>query len=110
MKRHAVAFFAALVVVLPAAPQPPEPPGPSPAQWAALRDCESGGDYTITDPSGTYRGAYQFDLTTWAGVGGTGDPAQASPEEQDRRALKLWQQRGWQPWPVCGLEAQEVGP
>ncbi len=67
---------------------------------AAIRACESGGDYGSTD--GQYRGAYQFDSETWASVGGTGDPAAASPAEQDSRALQLQAQRGSNPWPNCG--------
>ena len=78
------------------------PGGPSYDQWAALRNCESGGNYQAVSPSGLYRGAYQFDLGTWASVGGSGDPAVASPEEQDHRAQVLWSQRGAAPWPVCG--------
>ncbi len=78
------------------------PGGPSYEQWAALRNCESGGNYQAVSPSGLYRGAYQFDLGTWAGVGGSGDPALAPPEEQDHRAQVLWSQRGSSPWPVCG--------
>jgi hypothetical protein len=70
--------------------------------WDALRKCESGGNYGAVDPSGTYRGAYQFDRRTWAGLGGTGDPAAAPPAEQDYRAQLLFNQRGAQPWPVCG--------
>ncbi|HYF44573.1 MAG TPA: transglycosylase family protein [Acidimicrobiales bacterium] len=78
------------------------PGGPSYDQWAALRNCESSGNYQAVSPSGLYRGAYQFDLGTWASVGGSGDPAVASPEEQDHRAQVLWSQRGSSPWPVCG--------
>ena len=78
------------------------PGGPSYEQWAALRNCESGGNYQAVSPSGLYRGAYQFDLGTWASVGGSGDPVLASPAEQDHRAQVLWSQRGSSPWPVCG--------
>jgi hypothetical protein len=78
------------------------PGGPSYEQWAALRNCESGGNYRAVSPSGLYRGAYQFDLGTWATVGGSGDPINASPAEQDHRAQVLWSQRGSAPWPVCG--------
>ncbi len=78
------------------------PGGPSYEQWAALRQCESSGNYQAVSPSGLYRGAYQFDLSTWASVGGSGDPALASPAEQDHRAQVLWSQRGPSPWPVCG--------
>lgn len=69
--------------------------------WAALRQCENGGRYT-SPPGDTYRGAYQFDRQTWESVGGTGDPAVAAPAEQDRRARRLYAQRGRQPWPHCG--------
>lgn len=78
------------------------PGGPSYAQWAALRQCESSGNYHAVSPSGLYRGAYQFDLSTWQSVGGSGDPALASPAEQDHRAQYLWSLRGASPWPVCG--------
>ena len=70
---------------------------PSADQWAALRMCESSGNYAINTGNGYY-GAYQFDLPTWQSVGGTGYPHQASPAEQDARALMLYRKRGWQPW------------
>lgn len=72
------------------------------ALLAKIRRCESGGNYSIVSASGRYRGAYQFDYRTWAGVGGSGDPAAASPAEQDYRALLLLRARGSRPWPVCG--------
>jgi hypothetical protein len=86
---------------------PPPPPRrsrgmPSAEQWAALRWCESGGNYQAVSPNGTFRGAYQFAVSTWQGVGGTGDPAAASPAEQDHRAQVLYQRHGRSPWPVCG--------
>jgi hypothetical protein len=72
------------------------------ATLAAIRACESGGDYSAVSSSGTYRGAYQFDYATWQSVGGTGDPAAASPAEQDLRAQMLYDQAGSSPWPACG--------
>jgi hypothetical protein len=72
----------------------------SSAGWAKLRQCEASGNYRATN--GIYRGAYQFDQRTWNGIGGSGDPAAASPAEQDYRAQILYNQRGAQPWPVCG--------
>jgi hypothetical protein len=70
---------------------------------AAIRACESGssGGYSANTGNGFY-GAYQFDLQTWQSVGGSGNPAAASPAEQDRRAAMLYAQRGSSPWPVCG--------
>jgi hypothetical protein len=70
---------------------------PTPTAWTQLRNCEAGGDYTIVAANGHY-GAYQFDLATWRSVGGTGRPDQATPAEQDYRALYLYRMRGWQPW------------
>ncbi len=69
--------------------------------WAKLRMCESSGRYNINTGNGYY-GAYQFDLPTWRSVGGQGRPDQASPREQDHRALYLYRMRGWQPWECAG--------
>jgi hypothetical protein len=66
--------------------------------WARLRQCESGGRYHAVSANGRYFGAYQFDAGTWRSVGGAGLPHQASPAEQDFRALYLYRMRGWQPW------------
>jgi hypothetical protein len=68
----------------------------------AIAACESGGDPSAVDPSGTYRGKYQFDMQTWQSVGGTGDPAAAPEAEQDMRAAMLMERSGSSPWPVCG--------
>ncbi len=85
------------------------PPGPSAEQWAALRDCESGGDYSIASSSGRYRGAYQFARSTWDSVAGRNDPtlvgvdpAAATPADQDAMAGALYSEAGSGPWPVCG--------
>ncbi len=81
----------------------------SDAGLARLRQCESGGNYRIVSASGAYRGAYQFNRTTWNGVAARHypplqgiDPAKASPYDQDRMARALWAERGRQPWPHCG--------
>lgn len=83
--------------------------GPDAAAWAALRECESGGDYAIVNRTGTYRGAYQFDRPTWDDVARRHhphlvgvDPAAASPADQDAMARSLYSMRGARPWPVCG--------
>ncbi|MXZ29572.1 MAG: hypothetical protein F4236_06975 [Acidimicrobiia bacterium] len=74
---------------------------PTPAQWEALRQCESSGNYLVNTGNG-YFGAYQFDQPTWESVGGSGRPHWAEPVVQDARARLLFARRGWQPWPICG--------
>ena len=77
--------------------------GVSQATLDAIGACESGGDPTAVDASGTYYGKYQFDVGTWASVGGSGSPADASEAEQDYRASILYSRAGSSPWPVCGV-------
>lgn len=67
-------------------------------RFARIRARESGGNYAENTGNGYY-GAYQFSLGTWQGVGGTGNPADASPAEQDMRAQMLYDRRGCSPWP-----------
>ena len=68
----------------------------------AIAACESGGNPRAIGGGGLYRGLLQFDRQTWASVGGTGDPAAASVEEQYRRGAILYARAGSSPWPVCG--------
>jgi soluble lytic murein transglycosylase-like protein len=76
--------------------------GVSQSTLDAIATCESGGNPTAVDSSGTYYGLYQFDMGTWASVGGKGSPADASAEEQSYRASLLYSRAGSSPWPVCG--------
>jgi hypothetical protein len=68
--------------------------------FARLRACESGGNYSTNTGNGFY-GAYQFDLGTWHGLGYSGRPSDASPGTQDAAARQLQSERGWSPWPAC---------
>jgi hypothetical protein len=68
----------------------------------SIAQCESHGNPRAISPGGTYRGKYQFSFSTWASVGGKGDPAAASETEQDRRAAILYRTGGPGHWPVCG--------
>ena len=68
--------------------------------WAALAQCESGGNPRAVNPNGHY-GLYQFSLSTWALVGGTGNPVDAHPAEQTYRAQLLYVRAGAGQW-SCG--------
>jgi hypothetical protein len=70
--------------------------------WAALAQCESGGNPSIVSSNGLYHGLYQFDARTWQSVGGSGVASDAPADEQTYRAKLLYQQRGDAPWPSCG--------
>lgn len=70
--------------------------------WAALAKCESGGNPTVVSKNGKYHGLYQFSVSTWQSVGGTGLPSQASASEQTLRAQMLYERSGAGPWPHCG--------
>ncbi len=79
------------------------------AELARLRDCESTDNYLAISRSGLYRGAYQFDQTTWNGVAERHfpwligiDPIDVAPWWQDAMTRALWSERGKQPWPICG--------
>jgi hypothetical protein len=96
----------------PAPPAPstePEPGGPSTAELAALRQCESGGNYTVVSANGLYHGAYQFSQATWnavARLAGRSDlvgvlPSRATPSDQDSMAAALWRADGPGHWPGC---------
>ena len=67
----------------------------------AIAACESGGNPGTNTGNGFY-GKYQFTLSTWQSVGGSGNPASASEAEQNKRAALLYARAGASPWPVCG--------
>ena len=67
----------------------------------AIAACESGGNPGTNTGNGFY-GKYQFTLSTWQSVGGSGNPASASEAEQNKRAALLYAREGASPWPVCG--------
>lgn len=71
--------------------------------WVALRGCECSNGHC----NGKYRGYYQFTYSSWAGAGGSGDPEDASLEEQHARAV-YWSQHTnpYNQWPVCWPRAK----
>jgi hypothetical protein len=71
----------------------PGPGGPWAIPWDVVA-CESGGRNLPPNYAGA-SGYYQFIPSTWRAVGGsTPEAYQASKEEQDRLAAKLWNMPG----------------
>lgn len=103
-------------------PPTPKPHLPSWQRWAhgnfqvRVANCESAdlrhwphssgkhyiGDAHLRDPNGHY-GKWQFAPPTWRGVGGSGNPADATEREQDYRAWLLWRRDGWGQWSCASL-------
>jgi uncharacterized protein YabE (DUF348 family) len=81
-------------------PRPTLAPTADGLNWAALAHCESTGNPRAVNPAGYY-GLYQFSLGTWASVGGSGNPIDASPDEQTARAQMLYNKAGAGQW-GCG--------
>jgi resuscitation-promoting factor RpfB len=83
-------------------PKPRYSPAADGLNWAALAQCESGGNPRSVSSDGRFRGLYQFTMGTWQSVGGSGDPIDASSNEQTYRAQILYREDGDSPWPTCG--------
>ena len=77
----------------------------TPAQWLALRLCESNNNYG-EDTGNGYYGVYQFAVSTWWSLGFPGLPSQANAALQNAAAARLQRAVGWSAWPVC---AEVVG-
>lgn len=71
------------------------------ASWYRLYECENGGYGWSANTGNGYYGGLQFSLSSWAAVGGTDRPDQASPDEQIARGKLLWEHGGWAHWPAC---------
>ena len=83
-------------------PRPTNTPAADGLNWAALAKCESGGRVDAVSSNGLYHGLYQFSVSTWRSVGGSGLPSDASADEQTYRAQLLYKKTGRSSWPHCG--------
>jgi LysM repeat protein len=75
------------------------------AEWDAVAQCESGGNWSINTGNGYY-GGLQFSASTWAAYGGTQYAAtadQASKAQQIEIAEKVLAGQGKGAWPHCGV-------
>ena len=66
------------------------------SKWYSIVECESNFDPKASN--GTHFGLFQFLPSTWHSVGGSGNPSDASPQEQFQRAKKLQAEAGWGQW------------
>ncbi|MFC3572791.1 transglycosylase family protein [Streptomyces yaanensis] len=74
------------------------------AQWDAVAQCESGGNWSINTGNGFY-GGLQFTNSTWAAFGGTAYASRAdlaTKAQQIAIAEKVLAGQGKGAWPVCG--------
>lgn len=88
------------------APTPPAGEAPAGGSWAALAQCESGGNWHINTGNG-YSGGLQFSASSWLGAGGGAYApiaAEATPEQQIAVAENLRANGGWGHWPACAAK------
>ncbi|MFI8914314.1 transglycosylase family protein [Streptomyces sp. NPDC053513] len=75
------------------------------AEWDAVAQCESGGNWAINTGNGFY-GGLQFTNSTWAAFGGTAYAPRAdlaSKSQQIAVAEKVLAGQGKGAWPSCGV-------
>jgi resuscitation-promoting factor RpfA len=73
----------------------------TPSVLQAIKQCESGGNYTAVNPTSGASGAYQFLTSTWqslSAAAGYATAAAAPPAVQDAAALELYNEDGTSPW------------
>ncbi len=96
----------------PIPPTPTATPTPTPAPtvdpsnneiWDRIAHCESNQNWGDNTGNG-YFGGLQFSQGAWNSVGGSGNPSEASRDEQILRGKKLQEVRGWGAWGACAHE------
>ena len=79
----------------------------SATDWDAVAQCESSGKWN-TDTGNGYGGGLQFTNSTWHAFGGSGEPEDASREQQIQVAEKVKGSQGMGAWPVCSKKAGQT--
>ncbi|WP_236864845.1 resuscitation-promoting factor, partial [Brevibacterium daeguense] len=68
-------------------------------RWYKIVKCESEfNPKAVNQQNRAHFGLFQFKLATWQSVGGSGNPVDASPQEQFKRAKILQERAGWSQW------------
>jgi resuscitation-promoting factor RpfA len=96
---------ATLAVVAAGAPVVPAvllaaPAAHADTDWDALAECESSGNWSINTGNG-FGGGLQFTDSTWRAFGGSGQPEDASREQQIQVAERVKAEQGMNAWPTC---------
>lgn len=69
------------------------------SKWYQIAECESNfNPRAVNQSNNAHFGLFQFKLQTWQNMGGSGNPIDASPQEQFDRAKKLQAEAGWGQW------------
>lgn len=69
------------------------------SKWYQVAKCESEfNPKAVNQSNHAHFGLFQFKLQTWQNMGGSGNPVDASPQEQFDRAKKLQREAGWSQW------------
>ncbi|MDN5712442.1 MAG: transglycosylase family protein, partial [Brevibacterium aurantiacum] len=69
------------------------------SKWYQVAKCESEfNPRAVNKSNNAHFGLFQFKIATWQSVGGSGNPIDASPQEQFDRAKKLQAAAGWGQW------------
>ena len=69
------------------------------SKWYQIAECESNfNPRAVNQSNNAHFGLFQFKLQTWQNMGGSGNPIDASPQEQFERAKKLQAEAGWGQW------------
>ncbi len=69
------------------------------SKWYQVAKCESNfNPRAVNQSNRAHFGLFQFKLATWRSVGGSGNPIDASPQEQFKRAKILQKKAGWGQW------------
>ncbi len=79
----------------------------SATDWDAIAQCESSGNWNTSTGNG-YGGGLQFTDSTWHAFGGTGQPENASRDQQIQVAEKVKSSQGMGAWPVCSKKAGQA--
>ncbi|WP_233429419.1 resuscitation-promoting factor [Brevibacterium antiquum] len=69
------------------------------SKWYQVAKCESNfNPRAVNQSNRAHFGLFQFKIATWQSMGGSGNPIDASPQEQFDRAKKLKAAAGWGQW------------